>query len=112
MERRWLAWPALVGGQRVSAPGDAPRQCQVLRCLPSGDDRGRARDRRRDHALRNIARRFAQREVIIAASSINSPKLLGCWGKPGAHLAEHGIPVLADRPGWGRTCRTIWSSSR
>jgi choline dehydrogenase len=41
-------------------------------------------------------------EVILAASSINSPKLLMLSGiGPAAHLAEHGIPVLADRPGVG-----------
>ncbi len=41
-------------------------------------------------------------EVILAASSINSPKLLMLSGVgPGAHLAEHGIPVVADRPGVG-----------
>lgn len=44
----------------------------------------------------------ARREVIIAASSINSPKILMLSGiGPAAHLAEHGIPVLADRPGVG-----------
>lgn len=44
----------------------------------------------------------ATREVILAASSINSPKLLMLSGiGPAAHLAEHGIPVLADRPGVG-----------
>ena len=44
----------------------------------------------------------AGREVILAASSINSPKLLMLSGiGPAAHLAEHGIPVLADRPGVG-----------
>ncbi|WP_431300516.1 choline dehydrogenase [Tabrizicola sp. BL-A-41-H6] len=44
----------------------------------------------------------AGREVILAASSINSPKLLMLSGiGPGAHLAEHGIPVLADRAGVG-----------
>jgi choline dehydrogenase len=44
----------------------------------------------------------ARREVILAASSINSPKLLMLSGiGPAAHLAEHGIPVLADRPGVG-----------
>lgn len=44
----------------------------------------------------------AAREVILAASSINSPKLLMLSGiGPAAHLAEHGIPVLADRPGVG-----------
>lgn len=45
----------------------------------------------------------ARREVIIAASSINSPKLLMLSGiGPGTHLAEHGIDVIADRPGVGQ----------
>ncbi len=44
----------------------------------------------------------ARAEVIIAASAINSPKLLMLSGiGPAAHLAEHGIPVIADRPGVG-----------
>ncbi len=44
----------------------------------------------------------AGREVIIAASSINSPKLLMLSGiGPEAHLKEHGVEVLADRPGVG-----------
>jgi len=44
----------------------------------------------------------AAHEVILAASSINSPKLLMLSGiGPAAHLADHGIPVLADRPGVG-----------
>ncbi|WP_375551611.1 choline dehydrogenase [Rhodophyticola porphyridii] len=44
----------------------------------------------------------ARREVIVAASSINSPKLLMLSGiGPAAHLAEHGLPVVADRPGVG-----------
>lgn len=45
----------------------------------------------------------ARREVILAASAINSPKLLMLSGVgPAAHLAEHGIAVVADRPGVGR----------
>ena len=44
----------------------------------------------------------AAREVILAASSINSPKLLMLSGiGPAAHLASHGIAVLADRAGVG-----------
>ncbi len=44
----------------------------------------------------------ANREVILAASSINSPKLLMLSGVgPAAHLKEHGIDVVADRLGVG-----------
>jgi len=44
----------------------------------------------------------ARAEVILAASAINSPALLMRSGVgPGAHLAETGLPVLADRPGVG-----------
>src|SRR5690606_32155279 len=45
----------------------------------------------------------ARREVIVAASSINSPKLLMLSGiGPAGHLREHGVEVVADRPGVGR----------
>ncbi|KIT17540.1 choline dehydrogenase [Jannaschia aquimarina] len=44
----------------------------------------------------------ARAEVIVAASAINSPKLLMLSGiGPAPHLAEHGIDVVADRPGVG-----------
>jgi choline dehydrogenase len=44
----------------------------------------------------------ARREVVLAASSLNSPKLLMLSGiGPAAHLAEHGIALVADRPGVG-----------
>ena len=45
----------------------------------------------------------ARREVIVSASSINSPKMLMLSGiGPAAHLAEHVIEVVADRPGVGQ----------
>ncbi|MFC7065277.1 choline dehydrogenase [Brucella rhizosphaerae] len=45
----------------------------------------------------------ARREVIIAASSINSPKLLMLSGiGPATQLKEHGIDVVVDRPGVGQ----------
>ena len=44
----------------------------------------------------------ARREVVLAASAINSPKLLMLSGiGPGQHLTDHGIEVVADRPGVG-----------
>jgi choline dehydrogenase len=44
----------------------------------------------------------ARREVILCAGTYNTPHLLMLSGiGPGAALAAHGIPVLADRPGVG-----------
>jgi choline dehydrogenase len=44
----------------------------------------------------------ASKEVVLAASSLNSPKILMLSGiGPAAHLAGHGIDVVADRPGVG-----------
>ncbi len=45
----------------------------------------------------------AGKEVILAASSLNSPKILMLSGiGPAKHLAEHGISVVADRAGVGQ----------
>ncbi len=45
----------------------------------------------------------ARSEVILAASSINSPKLLMLSGiGPEAELRRHGLEVIADRPGVGQ----------
>jgi choline dehydrogenase len=45
----------------------------------------------------------AEGEVILSASTFNSPKLLMLAGiGPGEHLAQMGIPVLHDLPGVGR----------
>ncbi|MGO4840853.1 GMC family oxidoreductase N-terminal domain-containing protein, partial [Rhizobiaceae sp. 2RAB30] len=44
----------------------------------------------------------ARREVIVAASSINSPKILMLSGiGPAGPLRENGIDIVADRPGVG-----------
>jgi choline dehydrogenase len=49
--------------------------------------------------IRTVA---CRREVIISASAINSPKLLLQSGiGPATQLGEHGIDVIADRPGVG-----------
>ncbi|MCC2688443.1 MAG: betA 2 [Rhizobiaceae bacterium] len=54
-------------------------------------------------ARRKVQSVTARREVIIAASAINSPKLLMLSGiGPAGHLRRHGIEVVADRPGVGR----------
>ena len=44
----------------------------------------------------------ARGDVILSAAPLNTPKLLMLSGiGPAAHLAEHGIPVVADRAGVG-----------
>ncbi len=44
----------------------------------------------------------AQDEVIVSASSLNTPKILMLSGiGDAAHLADHGIPLVAHRPGVG-----------
>jgi choline dehydrogenase len=49
-----------------------------------------------------VERVRARRAVIIAASSINSPKILMLSGiGPAGQLKEKGIEVIADRPGVG-----------
>lgn len=51
---------------------------------------------------RSLQRIRARREVILAASAFNSPKLLMLSGiGPAAHLRESGIDVLHDLPGVG-----------
>lgn len=97
-------------GQRFSAaraylkPALATRNCVLVNALArrvviaEGRASGVEVERRgRVEVIR------ARREVVVAASSINSPKLLMMSGiGPGRHLAEHGIDVVADRPGVGQ----------
>jgi choline dehydrogenase len=96
--RRWSAASAYL------KPALATGNCTLVRALAQrvDMDQGRATG---VEVLRNGTRQVisAQREVVLAASSLNSPKLLMLSGiGPAAHLAQHGIDVVADRPGVGQ----------
>ena len=97
-------------GQRWSAakaylrPAQKTGNCQVVRGLARKviiqDGRAVGVEYSVGQQIKTI---HASAEVIIAASAINSPKLLMLSGiGPAAHLAEHGIDVIADRPGVGQ----------
>ncbi|WP_435311413.1 choline dehydrogenase [Primorskyibacter sedentarius] len=97
-------------GQRWSAanaylrPALKRENCTLIRALARrvviNEGRATGVEVTRNGATEVIA---ARAEVILAASSINSPKLLMLSGiGPAAHLAEHGIDVVADRPGVGQ----------
>ena len=95
--RRWSAANAYL------KPALKHENCNVLRGLATRVviEEGRATG---VEILRGGKREIIQanHEVILAASAFNSPKLLMLSGiGPGAHLKEHGIEVLADRPGVG-----------
>jgi choline dehydrogenase len=45
---------------------------------------------------------IARREVLVCGGAINSPQLLMLSGiGPASHLAQHGLPLVADLPGVG-----------
>lgn len=96
--RRWSAANAYLH------PATRNWRCQVVRGLAEkvlfqGLTATGVRVRVRTGAIDIVARR----EVVIAASSINSPKLLMLSGiGPASQLAEHGITCIADRPGVGQ----------
>ncbi|MFY2825830.1 choline dehydrogenase [Ruegeria sp. MALMAid1280] len=95
--RRWSAANAYL---KPALKGD---NCEVVRGLASRVvmENGRATGVELIRGGKKEVIR-ARREVVLAASSINSPKLLMLSGiGPAAHLAEHGIEVVADRPGVG-----------
>ena len=96
--RRWSAANAYL------KPARATGFCEVVNALARRvvirDGRARGVEVTRAGQTEVIE---AREEVIIAASSINSPKLLMLSGiGPAAHLAEHGIDVIADRAGVGQ----------
>jgi choline dehydrogenase len=96
--RRWSAAHAYL------RPAMRRRNCRMVRCLARRvvirEGRAIGVEVERRGRIETIG---AAREVILAASSINSPKLLMLSGiGPGRHLAEHGLPVIADRPGVGQ----------
>ena len=92
--RRWSAATAYL------RPALKRRNCGLVRGLVEKVEisEGRATG----VLLKGGRRVTARRGVVIAASSINSPKLLMLSGiGPGAHLQEMGVPVVVDRPGVG-----------
>jgi choline dehydrogenase len=95
--RRWSAATAYL------KPALKGQNCTVVRGLARRVvfEEGRATGVELDRGGRVETIR-ARAEVILAASSINTPKLLMLSGVgPGAHLRDHGIAVMADRPGVG-----------
>jgi len=96
--RRWSAANAYL------RPALKRAQCELIRGLAQRVviEEGRAIGVEiKRHNRTEVIR--ARREVVLAASSINSPKLLMLSGiGPAAHLAEHGIEVHADRAGVGQ----------
>ena len=95
--RRWSAANAYL------RPALKRPNCTLIRALARKVviENGRATgvEVERDGKVEVIA---AHAEVILAASSINTPKLLKLSGiGPAAELRGHGIEVVADRPGVG-----------
>lgn len=96
--RRWSAANAYL------KPALKRDNCSIIRAMAQRvifeDGRAIGVEIKRGGQLETVR---ANREVIIAASSINTPKLLLLSGIGAAeHLAEHDIPVVADRPGVGQ----------
>ena len=97
--RRWSAANAYLR-PALRRPGNRLRLIRGLAARVLFDSR-RATGVEILRGRRRVAVR-ARREVILAASSINTPKLLMLSGiGPADALRYHGIDVLADRPGVG-----------
>ena len=96
--RRWSAANAYL------KPALKRSNCQLVRALAR---RVTIKDGRATGVEIRVGGRIdtlqARKEVILAASSLNTPKLLMHSGiGPGEHLSQHGISVIADRPGVGQ----------
>ncbi len=104
MERtiwRGVRWST---AQAYLRPALARPNCTLLRGLALqvtfAGDRATGLDIAQGRRRRHLR---ARREVIVAASSINSPKLLMLSGiGDERHLRDHGIDVRVHRPGVGR----------
>ncbi|MDU9006315.1 choline dehydrogenase [Sedimentitalea todarodis] len=95
--RRWSAANAYL---RPALRRDNCTLVRALACKVVIED-GRARGVEVDRGGQKELIR-ARRDVVLAASAINSPKLLMLSGiGPADHLAEHGITPIVDRPGVG-----------
>ena len=76
---------------------------RVRRLMMDGSASPESRSRRR-----RACATISAREVILCAGSIHSPAMLLRAGiGPAERLQRLGIPVVADRPGVGRTCTII-----
>lgn len=96
--RRWSTANAYM------RPALKRKNCKIVQCFARkvviSDGRATGVEVERKGNIEVIT---ARREVIISASSINSPKILMLSGiGPAAHLAAHRIDVIADRAGVGQ----------
>ena len=98
------------GGRRWSAanaylrPALKRKNCNLIRGFVTKivieDSKARGVEIARGDSVEVVT---ANKEVVIAASSINSPKLLMLSGiGPKQHLAEHGIATVSDLQGVGQ----------
>ena len=95
--RRWSAANAYL--KPAIAGGRANVVCGLARRVLIEDGRAIGVEIERGDRIERV---LARAETILAASAFNSPKLLMLSGiGPAGHLREHGIEIVADRPGVG-----------
>ncbi len=96
--RRWSAANAYLT-PALKRPNLSLMQCLARRILFDGKRATGVEIQRGDR----IEKVTARREVILAASTVNSPKLLMISGVgPQSELASHGIELVAQREGVGK----------